>query len=135
MISSLWLLPCGVGVIFLAVSWMIQRRSKGKLARCVQITSGTVIDYVYRSINGDGPRTWHPVFEYYVDGKMVRERSNVGSTKKTFSIGQRVTIHYNPDNGRDYYVEELQIEGVLSKIFLFVGLGAIALSILFLIYG
>lgn len=117
------IIACCIGLIFLFVSLCLKIFHKRKITNCTIESIGTVVDYEYKGLgsSGDSQQTWHPVFEYYANGKIIKKTSNIGTTKKQFEIGQRVTVFYNPEKESEYYVPEVTQGTALGTVFLVVG--------------
>lgn len=127
-INLLIYLTLGIGLVFLLVAGILKCTSDRKNKSCSVHTVGTVVDQVYSAYNKNAQRTWHPVFEYTAGDRQYRHRSNFGSAKPMFEVGQRVAIRYNPDAPDEYLVEEMRIGKTLQTIFLCVGLGLLLLG-------
>lgn len=113
-----------VGLVFLLIAICLRTSYKRKLNDCIMETTGTVVDYEYKGLgsSGDSQRTWHPVFEYYAKGKRIRKVSNVGTTKKPFELGRKVTVFYNPEKVSEYYVLEVTQGKQLGVIFFIISI-------------
>lgn len=117
------IISCCVGLIFLFVALCLKISHKRKVANCTVETIGTVVGYEYKGLgsSGDSQQTWHPVFAYHANGKTIQKTSSIGTTKKLFEIGQRVTVFYNPEKESEYYVPEVTQGNQLGTIFLIAG--------------
>lgn len=131
-ISLLVCLILGIGFIFLCVAGILMYSGKKKERNCSVHTVGTVVDNIYSSYSKDAQRTWHPVFEYSANGKPHRKRSNYGTAKPLFEIGQRVAIRYNPDAPDEYLVEDMAVGKTLQMVFLWVAFGLLLLGTILL---
>lgn len=121
-----------LGIVFISLSLGIKTFFDKKKAVCTVKTEAIVTE-VNREVNlsagGDSYRSWFPVFSYRVNGEVITERSKLGHEKKIFEVGQKVTLFYNPENVREYYVPEENVS-VLPKIFIVVGGTFTALGII-----
>ena len=121
-----------IGIIFSCIAFGMGRARSKKKNLCTALTVGKVVDIrrvVSHDSDGSGSATWHPTFEYYVNGHTIIKNSSFGSTKSAFYIDQPVTIHYNPSNPDMYYVEEERVSLLLIRIFGGVGILLIVLAI------
>ena len=92
---------------------IVHFRHAARQKRCVACARGEVIDVIEETTtesDSDGGtirrRYFHPVFAYRVDGRILTEKSNVGTGRPRFAIGEIVTVRYNPDKPEEYIVEE-----------------------------
>lgn len=84
-------------------------------------TIGVVEDYKKERYINDDYWLWYPVIKFEVGDKQVRKKINIGTTKKKYKNGDRITIRYNPNSIDEFYVVEYTI-CKLSNIFSIVGI-------------
>ena len=122
-------LACGVGLVFVCVAGLMLLTGRRRKRRCTNVTVGSVVDYAYTSYNPNSPRTWHAVFAYTANGVQFRRASSYGTTKRQFAVGQRVTVHYDPQDPNVFDIDEVRTGRALRLIFLSVGLGLLVLGL------
>ena len=86
----------------------------------------TVVNYE-ESRDSDGQIMYSMVVEYSVDGQVYTKTSNVSSSMRTKSIGDRVDLKYNPSNPGDcIWVNDSTniVLPIFSGIFVIVGIAA-----------
>lgn len=131
-----------LAVLFFVIRSNAQKKIALQKRVCVNVTNATVIKMVQRRIDRSDVRsyTWHPTYEYYVNGVRYVEERKSGSEKKLFEEGQQIEIRYNPNNPEDVYVPAEQQEKGLTKFtvlavgFFASGFLAIGMLILFLAF-
>lgn len=112
-------------------------------AACVGETTATVqeIKKVRTRMGDDYTYTWYPIYEYYVNGEPVVQKSEFGGNKDTFQQGQQVILYYNPDNPNEIYVPEENAEAsakvfrLVGNIFIVIGFVIIIVIIVLLVMG
>lgn len=116
-----------LGIIFLSIGLGIKHNRKKKLSNCSETTKGKIIDIVKRTYNGTGDDwtasyTFHPVIEYNVNNQKYVKTSNFGTNPSKYEAGQKVEIHYNPDNCDTYYIGGENTQKKLGTIFTTIGI-------------
>lgn len=128
------IISLSLGIIFLTVSFLVFCIENKKQKRCSAKTVGRIVNYRYvktTSIDDtDSHGLWYPVFEYFVNGVVIRKQSNFGKDRKTFEIGAPVQIFYDPDNPETYYIGEIRDAHIIFVSFLFVGIGLITAAVI-----
>lgn len=124
----------GLAIIFGGISIGLNREW-AKLNRvCTALTSAVVIDIQehIRRTNGLRSKFYYPVLEYWVDGKQVVNKLNVGSYPCKYKIGQEVKIQYNPNKVKEIIMKDNDDLRIITKIFRIVAsiLGIIGVIIL-----
>ena len=127
--TGIW---CLVGAIFVAVALALRRALLRREERLRARTSGTVTEVVRRYSHSDGGDTpaWYPIVEFEADGRRISLESSDGGGRKRFYEGQRVEVLYDPDDPSCFQLEGFSSIGLLSRIFLGVGLASIAIGII-----
>ena len=96
---------------------------------CDRETTATVVEYMgYRDETG---YTYAPVYLYWANDKEYRKTSSYSSSRRKFSVGDKVVLRYNAKNPEMIFVEAEQhivkfmsiIFGIISGVMLIVGLG------------
>lgn len=121
-----------LGIVFTGLGIVFKSVFTKKAEACTAQTTA-VVEEINREVNLstgiDSYRSWFPVFSYKANNRKITVRSKIGHEKKIFEKGQKVTLFYNPDNVREYYVPE-ENASALTKLFLIMGISFAALGIL-----
>ncbi len=123
LITGAILLIAGLFSIFIAA---------GKNKTCTATTTGVVTALEPRKKqnihSGDKipTYTWVPTYEYVVDGQTMMYRSNIGRQEGKFSLGQTVTVRYDPGQPDRAYVPE---EQAFSVFLLLSAIGGVLLAV------
>jgi hypothetical protein len=129
---------CFIGAVFLIVSLAMGRSIARKKQECTMQTTAAVVSLDRRmGSHHSGSMSsvsWYPTYEYYAGGQKIVRESNIGSGDQKFYVGQKVTLHYNPQNYTDYYVEE-ENAGILRLIFMIVGIVLLVCGVATVILG
>lgn len=123
-----------IGIIFFIVGLSISKNYKKKQINCTISTTGKVVDLVKEKTRNVNSRsysyTWRPVFEYNIGELKYIKKSYMGTSQPKYAIGQNVEIYYNPDDHNEFYVKGDNLANTLGKIFIGVGVGALAVAVL-----
>jgi len=133
-----------VFLIFIAIGIFLIFYSIRKQQKCTEVVTGTVVDisreeHFDSSSNSRGSNSsisidghsinfgnsnrnirLYPIYEYTVGENTYVKRSS--SSSSSAFIGQKVEIHYNPENPNDFYVGNNIIGIIVGVIFVVVGL-------------
>ena len=115
------------GLFFVVVGVAMIMFQKSQNKKCTEVTTATVIDNVHPD-HGSTVGKYMPVFQYIVNGQTITQTSSLASKPKKYEIGDKVELHYNPDNVNEYYVPGYN-SSKLGIIFILAGLGFLALII------
>lgn len=127
--------------IILTVAGMIYRAYLKEKEPLKGRVSATVVEVVAGPPDGNGAAKgvhdyFYPVFAYYANGQLRKERYKKGSNPPAFYKGQKVTLKFNLENPGDFQVEKKEREDRIGSLFYFLGLGLIfAGLILYLMFG
>lgn len=121
---------CGLGTAFLIPAIMISAVSANKKRTCAERASAIVTDIKARYSSDRGP-TFHPVYEYTVDGV---EYTAVGSalSGKTPAVNSSITIMYDPCKPKKSYIPgyDSKVYKILSAVFAIIGLIPIVVCVI-----
>ena len=119
---------CLVGLIFLCVGLAMRKSALNREERLRARTSGTVIEVVrHGGANGAG---WFPIVEFEADGRRLSLESQDGGSARSFYEGQSVEVLYDPDDPASFQLEGMDTARLVGTIFLWVGLGSIAVGLI-----
>jgi Protein of unknown function (DUF3592). len=119
-----FLVPFLFGFLFVAVGCGLWWSGKRKKRRCTAEVTGVVKSNV-PDRGSKGGTVYAPTYAYTVKGVDYVHKSNFSSKKCRFSVGQEITILYDPANPDRYYVPEEGTNVVFIAIF--IALGAVAM--------
>ena len=116
---------CGIGLIFLMVSWIITAVIADRKKNCTSKAVGTVTDLV-RSTNyhdrNSHARGFHPVVQYTTDkGETLSVTSAVSTSPPKYRIGDTVHVKYDPNKPEKFYIDgDNTINIVKKKLYFYV---------------
>lgn len=104
---SLFLIVLGLACVAAALAYNAYRKDRELLSAHV---TAKVVDIVSMEDNhpGDNYRfshRFHPVFEYYANGKLYKEIYPQGSMPGRWHTGEEVKLRYNPRDPSDYEID------------------------------
>ncbi len=125
---------CGIGLIFLMVSWIITAVIADRKKNCTSKAVGTVTDLV-RSTNyhdrNSHARGFHPVVQYTTDkGETLSVTSAVSTNPPKYKVGDIVNVKYDPNKPQKFYIDGDNTINIVKIVFLCVGSGLIVLGLL-----
>ena len=127
---------CGMGLIFLMVSWILSSVMADRKKHCTSKTVGTVIDMVRSTSDIDREnsiRGFHPVVQYTTArGETVTVTSAVHRNPPKYHVGDSVHIRYDPNEPKKFYIDGDNTLNIVKTVFFLVGLG---LAVIGLIVG
>lgn len=121
-----------IGVSFVVAAIIIKKSYDNKIKNCTALAQGVVADWTLERIGhgshqsvstSNNSRSWFPTYEYLLSGQVIRVKGNVGQ-RKAGPVGVTVTIHYNPMNPDQIYINENEgkifelIFGIIGMVFL-----------------
>ena len=108
----------GLAVIMYVCSKSSLTKIEERKKDCVTETTATVQDIKEECVKivDDYNYTWYPIYQYYVNGESVVQKSEFGGYKDTFQKGQQVILYYNPENPNEIFVPEEKPD-TAAKIF------------------
>ncbi len=126
-----------IGVSFVVTAIIIKKSYDNKIKNCTALAQGVVADWTLRRVgnvsrngmssNNNG-RSWFPTYEFLLDGQVMRVNGNVGHPKPG-QVGVPVTIHYNPMNPKQIYINENEGK-IFELIFGLVGVAFLVIAII-----
>ena len=111
---------CGLGGTFWLVALVLGMITINRKKKCTACTSAEVVAVTARS-SGDG-MSFHPVYEYYVDGVRYRRTGSYISNQVP-GEGTIVEIMYNPARPEKSYILDYddKVYRILSVVFAVIG--------------
>lgn len=119
--------------LFLAVlMFVIVHSMRQSYARCSVEVQGVIVDNVISRSGNES--TCFPVIRFEYKGREYEQKSDSGSYPVKYETGQVVTVHINPDNPKELYIEKddsTVISGlsVISGAFLVLGIMLVIVSV------
>lgn len=142
---SIICLVIGFGVLF--VCKFFSNMWEGQKAECTDYTTGEVLDIVenmqsdrknFDHINTD-TYTYCALVEYTVNNNLysVEDSHGYGKSDCPYEVGDTVTVHYNPNDPGEMYLEDGDISTITTafKIYAYIHIGIAALIIVSSIYA
>ena len=124
-----------IGLILLGVMYLCLRSMRSQYDRCNADVQAVVEDIkVETRADDDGIGShdvYFPVVRYEYDGKQYRNQYDVYDTVSKYREGQSFTIHVNPNDPNEFYIEKNDGEIIVALLIL--AGGFFALGIMFFI--
>ena len=116
-------MPLLVGIIFLGVGVFLYFNNQNLIKRCTEEVSATIVDIKEElSTDSDGSTyLYYPIYEYKVGEDVKRVKSSKSSSISTNSIGDKVTILYNPNKTTEFIVKGEKSSSIFSIVFMVLG--------------
>ena len=118
----------------------MDRRISESKKDCVEKTTATVVDVeeVYKRNVDTYNYTWYPVYEFYVNGERIVQKSVIGTGKNSVQTGKQTILYYNPENPHMIYVpaeNQMSVSTILKIVgIVFVICGCLAGIIGFVVF-
>lgn len=116
---------CLSGCVFVGVGYQLKCRDRQKREQCIGKTWGRIVDM---KMTYGKHKAIYPVYEFMVGDQRIVQESHVGSSHCPYTIGEAVTICYDPYDYSLSYIEGEQTQIWLSRFFT-------AFGIMFMIVG
>lgn len=127
-----------VCLIFLTIgTGMLSTESKKK-KNYTQETTAKIKELKKKQVGKPGTPgsvRYYPVFEYRANGQFIRVESKVGSDKPKYKEGDEITIFYDPNSKKDFYIPGTKSANVIGSVFTGIGviLAVAAFSVLYML--
>lgn len=112
-----------VGVIFLAVGGFMYFKNANLVKNCTVEAVATVVD-MKQDLSTDDTTTsyiYYPIIEYTANSNTVRVTMDKGSSTPAYSINEKITILYNPNNTKQFLVKGDNSSNIFSIVFVVLG--------------
>lgn len=120
----------GIGLLFFLIGLVFKICSDKRYKAATATTTATVVDTVRRLRRNNSDYNYYPVYEYFVQEKMYRIRSAIGSSPCVFKTGDVVEIRYNQENPNQYYIpREKKLKDIIAGVFVICGVVILILGI------
>ncbi|MSS36582.1 DUF3592 domain-containing protein [Clostridium porci] len=120
-----------LGMVFFCIGLALLRSAAHKDKVCTLPVNATIVDWIedttYHIDRGHSTR-WHPVYEYTVNGRMIRRRSTLGYSRPQRAIGTTVTLMVNPAKAEEHHCPDGYMR-FLGRVFLMIGVAIICAGI------
>jgi len=138
--------PGGVGALFVVLGLFfvvvgIRSAQAGRrFAAKAERTTGTCLELVYRSSSSSDGSTsggWAPRMAFRtLDGRPVEAVSRVWSSPAAVRVGREAPVLYDPDDPRDFRVDNLRGSGgCIPPAFIVMGSLALVVGVVVLVVG
>lgn len=124
-----------VGIIFVAVGIFIYFKNQYLVKNCTMETVATVVN-MKEDLTTDDDTTryiYYPIIEYKASGEKVTVQMDNGSNPPSYSIGDTVTILYNPNKVKEFIVKGENSSSIFSIVFIVIGVCVTGYGIYYLI--
>ena len=106
-----------LGLTFLVVGLVFNATTNGKRNRCTSETEGVVTAF-QTQFGSSGVRL---VYSFSIDGQPMQYLSPYAMNTPNLLVGQKVTVHYDPQNIGNVFIEEERGARTFSRIFVILG--------------
>ena len=113
-----------VGVLFLGIGGFLYVKNNNLVKNCTVETEATVVDMKQEfSTDSDGSTyLYYPIIEYKVGEDTIRVTMDKGSSTPAYDINQKITVMYNPNKVKEFYVKGEKSSMIFSIAFMAIGL-------------
>ncbi len=95
-----------VSLFLLAVMYVTVKVMRDGYDKCTLEVEAVVVQNVLSSTGSNKGSSYYPVFRYEYDGKVYQQKSSSGRKPAKYEIGDKVTLHINPDKPMQFYDEK-----------------------------
>lgn len=112
------------GAFMILIGGSILYQEISKRFKCKELTKGTVVDFREKTKkeNGREKIVKYPIFEYEVNGDIVRGNFNERSKAHPYELSDVVDIYYNKNKAEEFYIKGNGTSIVMGVIVLAFGL-------------
>ena len=112
-----------VGVLFLGIGGFLYVKNNNLVKNCTVETEATVVD-MKQEFSADSDSTsylYYPIIEYKVGEDTIRVTMDKGSSTPAYDINQKITVMYNPNKVKEFYVKDEKSSMIFSIAFMVIG--------------
>ena len=115
-----------IGCIIIVVSLLILINNNKKQKRCIKTADG-IITGVSSSLFDPGVifHTYYPTIDFYIGNERITVKLQYGVSYNTYQVGQKVLVHYNPNNPKEFYIDGNKSKKVFGIVCLMVGIALV----------
>ena len=117
-----------IGLLFIGIGAYILFSGNEMKKKCTGIVTGKVVEVEeerHTDKYGNTSTIYYPIVEYVVDGKIIRNKYNIGSNSEKYSRDTKITILYNPNK-----IDEFMIKGDMSSNIMGIGFPILGLIVI-----
>lgn len=111
-----------IGIIFLAVAAFMYIRNTNLVKNCTEEVTATVVDMKQEFDSESTDYMYYPIIEYKAGEDTIRVTMDNGSRVPAYDINDEITILYNPNKVREFYVKGDSTSNIFSIVFAVLGL-------------
>ncbi len=95
-----------LGIAILVGGFVYKNYSENLAKRCTVEAPAKVVDIEEEEDWDDGSVSYvyYPVIEYEANGTTINKKHNSGSNPSKYSIGDSISVMYNPENVQEYVI-------------------------------
>lgn len=118
------ILPFIVGIVFIGVGVFMFIKNENLVKKCTVEVEATVVDMREEfSADSDGSSyIYYPILEYRTSENNLRVKMDYGYSHPKYSVGDKVTILYNPQKESEFIIKGERASSVFSIVFTILGL-------------
>ena len=112
-----------VGVLFLGIGGFLYVKNNNLVKNCTVETEATVVD-MKQEFSADSDSTsylYYPIIEYKVGEDTIRVTMDKGSSTPAYDIKKKITVMYNPNKVKEFYVKDEKSSMIFSIAFMVIG--------------
>jgi len=106
-----------IGLIFLVVGASVSAAGRRRRALCTAYAEGVVSAFQGQY----GSSAVRLVYSFTIDGQQMQGLSQYASGTPRLLVGQKVHVHYDPQNVGNLYVEEENAQNTFPRVFTIIG--------------
>ena len=125
-------LPLLLGVIFVGVGVFFWWQGKRQRRLCTSVVGGVVADegFIVKQRKRERREGYQPTFSYSVEGVAYTNQLPTPEETKRFSMGQKVTVFYDPFKPKRSYVLEVGHSNLLILVPAFFGTSLLLIGLI-----
>lgn len=113
-----------MGVLFVAVGVFMYIKNDSLAKNCTMESEATVVD-MKQDFSSDSDSTssyiYYPIIEYQANDETVRVTMDQGSSTPAYQINDKITVMYNPNKVKEFYIKGDKSSNIISIVFMAIG--------------